>query len=116
MASAVIGAALLVVTIRQVGWSEIQRGVGAVGGWFLLVVLLGVLRFYARARSWMLCATQIGAPGLTWRTALGAVLAGDAVGNLTPLGLLASEPTKVLLVRRHLTTARSAAVTLCDGK
>ncbi len=90
--SAVVGTALLVVTIRQVGWSEIQRGVGAVGGWFLIVVLLGGVRFLARARSWMLCARQIGAPGLTSRAAFGAVLAGDAVGNLTPLGLLASEP------------------------
>ena len=116
VASAAVGTALLAITIRQVGWSEIQRGVGAVGGWFLLVVLLGGTRFYARARSWMLCARQIGAPGLTARPALGAVLAGDAVGNLTPLGLLASEPTKVLLVRRVLpTSAALTSVALDNG-
>ncbi len=86
-----------------------QRGVGAVGGWFAVVVLVGGLRFYARAPLWMLCARQIGAPTLAAGDALGAVLAGDAVGDLTPLGLLASEPTKVLLVRHPLAT--SAALT-----
>ena len=114
-ASAVIGAALLVATIRQVGWTEIQRGVGAVGGWFLVVVALGGARFYARARSWILCSRQIGAPGLTSRAAFGAVLAGDAVGNLTPLGLLASEPTKVLLVRRTLATGPALTSVAIDN-
>ena len=115
MASAVIGAVLLVVTIRQVGWSEIQRGVGAVGGWFAVVVLLGGARFFARAKSWILCANQIGAPGLTSAAAFGAVLAGDAVGNLTPLGLLASEPTKVLMVRRTLTTGPALTSVALDN-
>jgi len=113
--SAVVGAGLLVVTIRQVGWFEIQRGVGAVGGWFAVVVLLGGARFFARARSWMLCARQIGAPGLTSRAAFGAVLAGDAVGNLTPLGVLASEPTKVLLVRRTLATGPALTSVALDN-
>ena len=113
--SAAVGAALLVVTIRQVGWTEIQRGVGAVGGWFVIVVLLGGARYVARARSWILCATQIGAPGLTARAAFGAVLAGDAVGNLTPLGLLASEPTKVLLVRRTLATGPALTSVALDN-
>ena len=113
--SAVVGAGLLVVTIRQVGWLEIQRGVGAVGGWFAVVVLLGGARFFARARSWMLCARQIGAPGLTSRAAFGAVLAGDAVGNLTPLGVLASEPTKVLLVRRTLATGPALTSVALDN-
>lgn len=115
LVAAVIGAALLVVTVRQVGWTEIQRGVGAVGAWFAVVVLLGGLRFVARARSWMLCAERIGAPGLTTGPAFGAVLAGDAVGNLTPLGLLASEPTKVLLVRPTLATAPALTSVALDN-
>ncbi len=115
VASALIGAALLVVTVRRVGWSEIQHGVGAVGGWFGVVVLLGGARFFARAKSWVLCANQIGARGLTSADALGAVLAGDAVGNLTPLGLLASEPTKVLMVRRTLATGPALTSVALDN-
>lgn len=114
--AALVGVALLVATIRQVGWGEIQRGVGAVGAWFAVVVALGGARFFARAKSWVLCADRIGAPGLTPGAAFGAVLAGDAVGNLTPLGLLASEPTKVLLVRRTLpTTPALTSVALDNG-
>lgn len=114
--AALVGVALLVATIRQVGWSEIQGGIGAVGGWFAVVVALGGARFFARAKSWVLCADRIGAPGLTPGAAFAAVLAGDAVGNLTPLGLLASEPTKVLLVRRTLpTTPALTSVALDNG-
>ena len=103
---ALVGAVLLLVTVRQVGWSEVQRGLGEVGWWFVVVVLLGGLRFAARARAWQACANAIAASerndtSLTPRF-FGAVLAADALGNLTPLGLLASEPAKILLVRNRL--------------
>jgi hypothetical protein len=48
-------------------------------------------------------------PQLTFSQALSAFIAGDAVGTVTPLGLLASEPTKVLLVSHHLATHESVA-------
>lgn len=115
LVAAAVGAALLIVTVRQVGWVEIQHGIGAVGAWFAVVVALGGARFLARARSWILCADRIGAPGLTTGPAFGAVLAGDAVGNLTPLGLLASEPTKVLLVRRTLATSPALTSVALDN-
>ena len=113
--AALVGLALLVATIRQVGWAEIQQGVGTVGAWFAVVVLLGGARFFARAKSWILCADQIGAPGLRPGAAFGAVLAGDAVGNLTPLGLLASEPTKVLMVRHTLATGPALTSVALDN-
>jgi Lysylphosphatidylglycerol synthase TM region len=115
LAAALVGTALLVLTVRQVGWSEIRTGVSAVGAWFAVVVLLGGARFFARAKSWILCAEQIGAPGLRPGPAFGAVLAGDAVGNLTPLGLLASEPTKVLLVRPTLATGPALTSVALDN-
>lgn len=115
LAAAVIGAGLLILTIARVGWPEIVRGVSGVGWWFVPVVALGGLRFYARARSWMLCAERIGAPGLTAGDGFGAVIAGDAVGNLTPLGLLASEPTKVLLVRGSLPTGPALTSVALDN-
>ena len=115
LVAAAVGAALLVLTVRQVGWKEIQQGVGGVGGWFAAVLALGGLRFFARAKSWVLCADGIGAPRLPAADAFGAVLAGDAVGNLTPLGLLASEPTKVLLVRRWLETGPALTSVVLDN-
>lgn len=104
VAAAIVGAVLLVVTVRQVGWAEIEAGVRSVGAGFVAVVILGGLRFFVRAVSWRACAAQVGAPGLPLSAAFDTVLAADALGNLTPLGLLASEPAKVLLVRRHAST------------
>ena len=37
------------------------------------------------------------------------MLAGDAAGNLTPLGVLASEPTKILMSRTRISTVTSIA-------
>lgn len=115
LAAAAVGTLLLVITVRQVGWPTIGQGVTAVGGWFVLIVALGGLRFLARVQSWILCADAIGARGLSTGPAFGAVLAGDAVGNLTPLGLLASEPTKVWMVRRILATSPAITSVALDN-
>ena len=131
---AAIGAALLVVTVQRVGWADVQAGLGYVGWWFVVIILLGGIRFGARAQAWMACVralethtarTQNSEPTLNsaptpnpaptsnpeLRTLdfLSAVLAGDALGNLTPLGVLASEPAKVLMMRARLSTAGAIA-------
>jgi hypothetical protein len=95
-----------VFTIQRVGWNEVVSGVTSVGWWFAVVVLLGGVRMACRARAWMVCA---GDPQLRFRDTFGAILAADALGNLTPLGLLASEPTKILLTRSRVSTVTSVA-------
>ena len=47
--------------------------------------------------------------------AFAAGLAADAVGNLTPLGLLASEPTKVLLLRPTVATGPALTSVALDN-
>lgn len=103
---ALIGGALLYVTVRQVGWAEVQAGMATIGAWFAVVLLLGGLRFAARAVAWVVCASP---SALRLRDALSAALAGDALGNLTPLGLLASEPAKVLIVKDRLPMVQAVA-------
>jgi glycosyltransferase 2 family protein len=134
LGAALVGAVLLVVTIRQVGWSAVVDGVRSVGLWFIAVVALGGMRFAARARSWLACTEEAlaeeaartardgDAPNretpveqFDFRHAFGAVLAADALGNLTPLGLLASEPAKVLLVRRRLSTVAGISSVAADN-
>ncbi|MDO8678407.1 MAG: lysylphosphatidylglycerol synthase transmembrane domain-containing protein [Acidobacteriota bacterium] len=105
---AIVGAALLFYTIRRVGWSDVVAGVASVGWWFALVVILGASRMAFRARAWMVAANS-GSEQLTFGQAFGAMLAADAAGNLTPLGLLASEPTKILMTRARITTVTSVA-------
>jgi Lysylphosphatidylglycerol synthase TM region len=107
LAIVALGLALLVLSIRQAGVNNITTSVRSVGPWLIAVVALGALRMVVRARAWSLCSRAEHEEGLPFRAAFGAVLAADALGNLTPLGLLASEPTKVVLARRHVPTAVS---------
>lgn len=104
---AIIGVALLVFTVQRVGgWPAIVDGVATVGWWFAVVLALGAFRMVCRTCAWIVCANE---PKLRFRDAFGAWLAGDAIGNLTPLGLLASEPTKILMVRTRISAVTSIA-------
>lgn len=104
---AIAGVALLVFTVQRVGgWSAVVDGIASVGWWFMVVVLLGAFRMACRTRAWMVCADDAQ---LRFADALSAWIVGDAMGNLTPLGLLASEPTKILMVRSRISTITSVA-------
>lgn len=104
---AAIGLILLVVTVQRVGgWSSIVEGVATIGWWFTAVLALGAFRMVCRTRAWMACADD---PQLRFLDAFKAWLVGDAMGNLTPLGLLASEPTKILMVRTRISMVTSVA-------
>jgi len=107
IAAAAIGAALFVYAVRKAGVAEIVDGIRHVGWGLILILLIAGARFLLRAECWRWCLP----PGTSfpYSRALTAFLAGDAVGNVTPLGLLASEPTKVLLTRHHLATRESVA-------
>lgn len=110
---AIIGVALLVFTVQRVGgWPAVVAGIASVGWWFIVVVILGAARMAARGRAWMACIAAIAEPGsrrLTTADAFGAIIAGDAAGNLTPLGVFASEPTKILMTRAKISTVTSIA-------
>jgi hypothetical protein len=103
---AAIGAVLLIVTIRGVGWSDVRTSITAVGWWYLVIIGLGGVRFAARARAWRDCAATAA---FRFARAFAATIAADALGNLTPLGLLASEPAKVFLVHDRLPTTSAVA-------
>lgn len=104
---AVIGVALLVFTVQRAGgWHSVVDGITTIGWWFAAVIALGAVRMVFRTCAWMACANE---PQLRFRDAFSAWLVSDAMGNLTPLGLLASEPTKVLMVRSRISTVTSIA-------
>ena len=104
---AIVGLGLLIFTVQRVGgWPAIVDGIGSVGWWFAAVVLLGAVRMVCRTRAWMICADD---RQLRFGEAFSAWLVADAMGNLTPLGLLASEPTKILMARAKISTVTSIA-------
>jgi hypothetical protein len=107
LASALAGAALFAYAVRRAGIADIIDGIGRVGWGLVLILGLAGLRFLIRAECWRLCLPPTVAFPLP--RALAAFLAGDAVGSVTPLGLLASEPTKVLLTRHHLAPREAIA-------
>jgi Lysylphosphatidylglycerol synthase TM region len=95
--ASVLGVALFAWFVRQVGPSEVWEGLKEVGWGFVIIIALAGLRFAMRATAWLLCLEP--PHRLPFTAAFAAVVAGDAVGNLTPLGLFASEPAKAAYVR-----------------
>lgn len=97
------GAALLIWQVRRAGVDDIQYGLAQVGWGFAGVLLLSFLRFALRSTAWTTLMDRSAALG----GAIGATLAGDAIGNLTPLSLLVSEPAKSLYLRDEVPAAQS---------
>jgi glycosyltransferase 2 family protein len=112
-ASAALGGLVLFAyAVHRAGAAEIAAGIRRVG-WGLLPILgLAGLRFLLRAESWRLCMPP--AARVPLHRAFYAYLAGDAIGNLTPLGLAASEPAKVFLTRHLLATRESVSSLAID--
>ena len=111
-AAALVGLLLFAYAIRSVGWANVVSGIGRVGWGMVPILALAGLRFVLRAAAWRLCIPPHAR--LTLRQAFTAYLSGDAVGTVTPLGLLASEPTKLFLSRHRLATREAAASLAVD--
>jgi hypothetical protein len=105
--AALIGLALFVWSIRNAGTTAVLEGVRRVGAGILVVWLLGGFRALIRTAAWRLCLDRNQRIDL--RTLFAAYLAGDAIGNVTPFGFLISEPSKIVLVRRHIRTPAAVA-------
>lgn len=104
---AALGLALFAYVVWQAGLTKIWEELRSLGWGFLLILALSGLRFAVRSYAWTLCFE--GAHRLRLRDAFKAFLAGDAVGNLTPLGLVVSEPTKVYFVRDRVPLVPAAS-------
>jgi hypothetical protein len=98
--AAVFGLALFAYTLRETGLEPVLEGFRRVGAAFLLIVVLSGLRLAARAWAWILCTDRPHA--LRLRDTFPALVTGDALGNLTPLGLVVSEVTKAAFVRHRV--------------
>jgi hypothetical protein len=98
--AAAAGLALFWMSIRRAGLGEIAGAIGRLGAGFFLVLGLSSIREAARTAAWLFC---IEPPHrLPVLAAFRARVTGEALGNLTPLGLLISEPAKAVCARPHL--------------
>jgi lysylphosphatidylglycerol synthase-like protein len=98
-----LGLALLVWVVMRVGVAEIAADVRGVGWGLAPIIGLGGLRFLLRAWAWRLCLDP--PHKLHLKDAFAAVICGDAIGNLTPLGPLVGEPAKAAFVRGRVALA-----------
>ena len=105
LAAAAAGVALFVYFVERTGAANIAAGAGRLGWTFPAIVALGGLRLAARALAWRNCLDD--RRRLTRRHAFCAVVAGDTLGNLTPLGPLAGEPAKALFAVDREPAART---------
>ena len=112
IAAALVGGLLFFYAIRSVGWADVVSGINRVGWGLVPILALAGIRFVLRAAAWRLCIPPHAR--LSLRQTFTAYLSGDAVGNVTPLGLLASEPTKVFLIRHRLATREAVASLAVD--
>jgi len=111
LAAGVGGALLFLWSIRAAGTSAVRDGVGRVGWWLVVIWLVGGIRYLLRAVAWRMCLDDPRRLPLT--AAFGAAVMGDALGNVTPFGVLVSEPSKVAFVQRRVGAGQAiSAVTI----
>ena len=104
---AALGTLLFAYYVWRAGPRDIWRSMLDLGAGFLLVLLISAVRPVVRSFAWTRCFEAPHA--LRLRDALRAYLAGDALGNVMPLGIVVSEPTKAALVRDRVPLSVSVA-------
>lgn len=95
------GIGLFACFVRSVGVGEILTGVAKIGiSGFLVIQLIYFLRIICRATAWRL---SVSAPyNLDLRDTLPAVIIGEALSSLIPLGVLVSGTAKAVAVRNRV--------------
>jgi hypothetical protein len=99
----VAGVLLFIYTLQTAGPTEIFRQLRQIGAGFAVVLVLSAIRMAVRAKAWSLCIEE--SERFSFGQAFRAFVTGDAVGNITPFGPLASEGAKALLSRRNIPTS-----------
>ena len=97
---AVLGLSLFAYFVKKTGVAEIIEGIKRLGAGFLIILAFAGVRKLVRVWAWMRCFEERNS--LRFRDAFKAMLVGDALGNLMPLGIVVSEPTKAAFVRRRV--------------
>jgi hypothetical protein len=113
IAGAFAGGLLFAYTLHAAGPTLVIGQIRQIGLGFVAVLLLSGIRMAVRSEAWVLC---VGAPArFAFGDALAAFITGDALGNVTPLGPVASEGTKAMLSRRNLPTVDAVSSVVLEN-
>ena len=97
----VLGIALFAYFVYSVGVREILSGIGRIGfDGFALILLIYFMRIACRATSWRLSVNE--PYKLNFSDTLPAVVIGEALSSLIPLGILISGASKAVAVRHRV--------------
>jgi len=102
---AVGGLLLFAYYVWKAGPQTIWLNITQLGAGFIVVLLISAVRPFVRAVAWTRCFES--GVRLRVRDAFKAYLAGDALGSLTPLGMVVSEPAKAAFVRDRVPVVAS---------
>ena len=95
------GVALFAYFVYRAGFHEIGEGVARFGfAGFAVILALYFLRLCVRSYAWVLSVFEH--KGLRMRDALPAVVIGEALSAMLPLGILISGTSKALAVRKRI--------------
>ena len=97
---AVGGLLLFAYYVWKAGPQSIRANITELGAGFLVVLAISSVRPLVRAAAWTRCFE--GGKPLRLRHALEAYVVGDALGSLTPFGMIVSEPAKAAFVRERV--------------
>jgi hypothetical protein len=107
------GAVLFAWSIRAAGAAGVLAGISRIGWWFAVICALGGARFLVRAVAWRMCFDD--PHRLPMGAAFRAAVVGDALGNVTPFGVLISEPSKIALVRPRVGAAAAVSAVTTEN-
>ena len=93
--------------VRRAEPGRVWDKLSEVGAGFGLILVISGARFAVRAFAWTQCFEPPHRLG--FRAALRAFLIGDTAGNILPVGLVVSEPTKVAMVRDRVPLAAATS-------
>ena len=102
---AIFALGLFAYALWQTDAREIQRGLVQIGWGLPIIITISGVRLLARTLAWR--SLMRTPPPIS--AMIGATLAGEAIGNLLPLGPLAGEPAKVGFLRKRGPIAEAAA-------
>jgi hypothetical protein len=111
--TAALGVALLAWLVANVGVAPILDGARQVGWGFGAILAISAVRIAARAYAWTRC---LAAPyTLSLGEAFTAGLCAEAIGSLTPLGLVASEPARAAFVAPRVPIGAALAAVAAEN-
>lgn len=97
----ILGIALFSYFIYTVGFEVILAGIGNIGfGGFALILFLYLLKLSVRAAAWQLSVHE--PHKLKFTDTLPAIIMGEALSSIIPMGILVSGTAKAVAVRRRV--------------